>query len=170
MSGLSSQMEQADLKNKRFPIQLLEGLEAWKEVGLIEYTEQKQSELALIGSMGTRRFTVTPKQKAIDASDPTLSTSDVLYIPLGTCTVLSIVKDVEYQNPLLPQSDDFRLVVGTYRRSYNEFSRTQGASEDEVFKFRALMKVNPFNQTYSFQGADWGNIDEDVWKTQNIPN
>ena len=170
MSAMSSQFEAADLKNKRLPIQFLKAMEAWKEAGLIEYTELKQSDLDLMGNMGTRIFTVTPTQKANDAGDPKESDSAWLQIPIGQCKVLSVVKDVEYHNPKLPQSDDFRLVVGTYERSFNDFAKAGGAGTNEIFKFRALLKVNPFNQSYSFQGADWGKIELDKWETDRISN
>lgn len=169
MSGLSSQFESPDMKRKRLPIQYFEAIKAWQEAGLLTYSEIKQSELDLIGSTGTRKYIITPLQSAIDVSDPEESDADWLQIPLGQCTVLSVVKDVEYHNPELSQSDDYRLVVGTYRRSYNKFSKDSGApAEDTTLKFRALLKVNPFNQSYSYQYADWGEIDSDKWETENI--
>jgi hypothetical protein len=168
MSAMSSQFESPDVKRKRLPNQFLEALKAWQEGGLVTFVEIKQSELELIGSTGTRKYTVTPTKKALDASDPKKSDSDWLQIPIGQCKVLSVVKDIEYRNPKLPQSDDYRLVVGTYERSYNEFAKAGGAGSNEVFKFRALLKVNPFNQSYSFQGADWGKIEVDEWETQTL--
>lgn len=171
MSGLDSQMESPNLKEKKFHINMLKALDKWKGAGLVTYAEKEQSDLAMIGNMGTRFFTVTPLQKAIEASDPKESSPEILYIPLGECKVISVVKDMKYSNPNLPQSDDFRLVVGTYSRSYSKFlTELEGHKDAEIFKFRALLKLNPFNQTYSFQFADWGNPDDDTWKTQNIPN
>jgi hypothetical protein len=171
MSGLSSQMESANMKAKRFPDKYLEALQACEKEGLLKFTETPQSQLDQIASMGTRKFTVTPTALAVNAADKKLSDHDWIYIPLGTCRVKTVVKDMEYRHPALAASDDFRLVVGTYERSYNDFAKRLGeASKPETFKFRALAKVNPFNQTYSFQIADWGNIAEDAWQSANIPN
>ena len=151
-------MEGTDIKNKRFTLEYLQFLGSCKTEGLIELTEQKQSELAMAGNMGTRLFTSTWTPKAISMRDTANSDNDWLRIPLGSCKIKTIVKDIEYHHPNLPQSDDFRLIVGTYERTCNTFGKEQGV-KDEVFKFRALIRANPFNQTYSYQTADWGALD-----------
>jgi len=168
MSDVTSKVEEPDSKRKRFRNTMLKALEMFQEAEMIVYKELRQGEMDLIKSMGTRVFVVTPLKKALDASDPKESNPDLLAIQIGNCEILSIVKDIEYQSPLLPQSDDFRLIVGTYKRSFNGIGREGGGGDDEVLKFRALLKFNPFNQTHSFQTADWGDIKTDVWKTANV--
>ena len=106
--------------------------------------------------------------KAIELRDKKLSDADWIRIPVGKCKVETIVKDIEYHNPPLPQGDDFRLVLGTYELTPNDFGKGQGYTVG-VFKFRALIKLNPFNQTYSVVVGDWGKVDADDWQTKNIP-
>jgi hypothetical protein len=170
MSDLSSGVESADLKNKRFPSSYLKWLTDAKRDGLLdEMTEQQQSQLNFIAGMGTRVFRVSASKTALAAADKALSNADYVQIPLGTCRVKSIIRDTPYQHAGLPQGEDFRLILGTYVREYNSFAKKYGSSGKEEFKFRAVLKVNPFNHTYSFQGADWGNVSEDDWKTSNVP-
>jgi hypothetical protein len=115
-----------------------------------------------------KAYTLEWTPKAIQLRDKTFSDADWIGIPLGKCKVETIVKDIEYHNPLLPQSDDYRLVLGTYEFTPNDFGKSQGNTVG-VFKFRALIKLNPFNQTYSFVDGDWGKVDADDWQTKNIP-
>src|ERR1039458_4441388 len=105
---------------------------------------------------------------ALGLRDEKHSDTNWLRIPLGVCKVRTIVKDVEYHRSGLPQSDDYRLVMGTYEVMPNAFGKGQGLPQS-VFKFRALIKLNPFNQTYSYAAGDWGKVDADVWQTQNVP-
>jgi len=162
LSAVDLGMTKPDPRNKLFPNEMLNGLEQLKQGGLIDYTVYEPS----FGGDRTRvRVTVTPLKAAIDAADPSLSTSDALVIVTYKLAVSSIVKDVEYHHPALPQSDDFRLVVGTFKAIPRDLKRPE-----EMYKFRAMLKVNPFNKTYSFQIADVGSLDDDLWKTQNIPN
>lgn len=116
---------------------------------------------------GQKSYNVKWTPKALGLRDEKYSTANVLRIPLGACEVKTIVKDIEYHNPNLSQSDDFRLAVGTYELKPNDFGKSQGAT-DGVFKFRAVVKLNPFNQTYSYVSGDWGTIDADGWQTHNV--
>ena len=172
MSGLSSQMEPDNPAAKRFSAKYLEFLQASRNAGLVQFSEKQQSQLDQIRSMGTRILTVTPTPLAIEQSDKQLSNKDYVNIRTGTCRIQTIVKDIEFHNPALATSDDFRLVVGTYERSFTDFAVKKLGNPDkkETYKFRALVKVNPFNHTYSFQTADWGNISEDGWQSNSIPN
>jgi len=114
------------------------------------------------------RYNVKWTPKALTLRDEKYSDANWLRIQSGVCKVQTIVKDVEYHNLNLPQSDDFRLVMGTYEIKPNDFGKSQGDG-DGIFKFRALIKLNPFNQTYSYVTGDWGKIDADGWQTKNVP-
>ena len=113
------------------------------------------------------RYNVKWTPKALTLRDEKNSDIHWLRIPLGACKVQTIVKDIEYHNPNLSQTDDFRLVMGTYEDKPTDFGKSQ-AGEYGVFKFRVVIKLNPFNQTYSYVTGDWGKIEADDWLTQNI--
>lgn len=117
--------------------------------------------------LGQKDYNVAWTPKALDLRDKKNSDADWLRIPLGACKVQTIVKDIEYHNPNLSQTDDFRLVMGTYEDKPTDFGKSQ-AGEYGVFKFRVVIKLNPFNQTYSYVTGDWGKIEADDWLTQNI--
>jgi len=121
---------------------------------------------------GQKYYNVAWTPKALGLRDEKNSDADWLRIPLGACKVKTIVKDIEYHNPNLSQTDDFRLVMGTYEDKPTDFGKSQGATgivgEFGVFKFRVVIKLNPFNQTYSYVTGDWGKIDADDWQTKNI--
>lgn len=113
------------------------------------------------------RYNVKWTPKALTLRDGKNSDVHRLRIPLGACHVQTVVKDIEYHNPNLSQTDDFRLVMGTYEDKPTDFGKSQ-AGEFGVFKFRVVIKLNPFNQTYSYVTGDWGKIDADGWLSQNI--
>ena len=168
MSSLSSRAESANMRNKQFPAPFLETLKMLETEGLVKLAELKQSQLDMVGNMGARIFTVVCTPKALDMSDKAKSDDNFIQIPFGSCKVKTVVKDVEYHQPSLPQSDDFRLIVGTCEMTYNDFGKKMLA-KDQLVKFRAVLKVNPFNRTYHFETADLGGIDADDWPTNNIP-
>jgi hypothetical protein len=116
---------------------------------------------------GQERYNVKWTPKALSLRDEKHSDANWLRIQCAVCKIQTVVKDIEYHNPNLSQSDDFRLVVGTHEIKVTDFGKSQGAT-DGIYKFRALIKLNPFNQTYSYVTGDWGKIDADNWQTQNI--
>src|SRR5208283_3564764 len=111
---------------------------------------------------GVKVYDVEWTPKALGLRDEKNSDANWLRIQLGACKVQTIVKDVEYHNPNLSQTDDFRLVMGTYEDKPTDFGKSQeatGGAVFGVFKFRAVIKLNPFNQTYSYVTGDTGKID-----------
>lgn len=172
MSARSSEWNEDDWQRKRFRNGMHGSLSRWQTLGLIRASAQPKDDSYAIA--GTKKYVISPTQMALEASDEKLSTEDYLFIKTGNCTIKSIVKDTEYNHPKLPQSEDFRLVIGTYRRVLNDFIRSltgeqETLGSDEVFKFRVLIRVNPFNQTYSSHLVDWGYLDKDGWESDNIP-
>ena len=119
-----------------------------------------------------RDYKIQPTPKTLSLCDKKYSDTNCCRIQLGVCKIKSIVKDVEYHNPDLSQTDDFRLVMGTYEDTPTDFGKSQeaiGQASFGAFKFRAIVKLNPFNQTYEYVTGDIGKIDADSWQTQNIP-
>lgn len=113
-------------------------------------------------------YNVECTPKALGLRDEKYSDTNYLRIPLGVCKVQTIVKDVEYNMSGPAEGNNFRLVMGTYEVKPNDFGKSQGVV-DYVFKFRAVIKLNPFNQTYSYVAGDYGKTDADDWQTQNVP-
>lgn len=157
---------------------LLKGLQISAQIGLISFEEIPQDEFALRASMWTRRYKITFLQKALDLEDKEKSDEhkqfgDCLVIPMGSKTVTSIVKAESYHREGLPQSDDYLLCVGLYRFEptpfYFEYATAVNAEElVEQYKFRAIIKVNPFTKSYSYVDSDWGFIDRDTWVSENV--
>ena len=169
MSGLSSQMEQNDFNRKRFREDYLVSLQNMQNIGLATVVERSQSGLAGIGRMGARTFTVTPTELSKQHRDEKLSSLDSVAMRIATCEVLNIVRSSPYKSPRLPQAEEYRLVLGTYRRSFMDwFLAIAPDDRSAEFKFRAVLKFNPFTKRYSYQFADWGLPQEDGWKTNDV--
>jgi len=119
-------------------------------------------------SVEHKTYDVEWTQKAIGLRDIEHSDTNWLRISLGVCKVQTIVKDTEYNYATGPAAgSNRRLVMGTYEVKFNDFARSNGGT-NAVFKFRAVIKSNPFNQTYSYVTGDRGSIDSDDWETQNV--
>jgi hypothetical protein len=159
---------QADPKQKRFDDAYLEFLRQWQNLGVLTLTKTADKNYDLVGITVGQMFNVMPAPATTEAADK-YSTPDWVGIPLARCRIRTVVKDIDYHDLRLPASDDFRLIVGTYEYSPTDFAKNHNFDETaHIYKFRALVKVNPFNHTYSFQVADWGEIPEDDWKSSNI--
>ena len=169
MSGLSSQMESNDFQRKRFKADYLNLLNDLKSRGLLTYAEQRQSELDAIGRMGVRTLTVTPTDLAKQHRDEKLSSPNYLVVRIATCEVRNIVRSSPYQSPHLPQSEEYRLVLGTYScKGIPWFLAIYPEGKDGDFKFRAVLKLNPFTKRYVFVTGDCGDLQEDGWKSSNV--
>jgi hypothetical protein len=153
------------------PDKYMEFLFAAQKNGLITIYDKETSDIVLIYKplYGQQVYNVEWTPKALGLRNEKNSDADWLRIPLGACKVQTIVKDIEYHNPYLSQTDDFRLVMGTFEDKPTDFGKSQGASNVfGVLKFRVVIKLNPFNQTYSYVTGDFGKIDADDWQTHNI--
>jgi hypothetical protein len=152
------------------PDEYMKFLSGIQKNGLIEIV--KTSDNTNEHGYGEKVYDVKWTPKALGLRDEKNSDANWLRIPLGACKVQTIVKDVEYHNANFSKNDDFRFVEGTYKDEPTDFGKSQeaeGGAVFGVFKFRAVIKLNPFNQTYSYVSADMGKIDADGWQSQNIP-
>ena len=120
--------------------------------------------------VGARTVTVTPTTVAWEARDQKLSTTNLLFIRTANCKVKKIIRDTPYESEYLSKTEQYRLVLGTYERIPTEFVKTLGHDgvKTKEYKFRALLKLNPFNDHYTFVAGDWGIIEEDGWHTSNV--
>lgn len=169
MSGLSSQMENIDYQRKRFKEDYISYLNDMKAKGLVTFTEKPQSQLDAVRRMGSRVLTVLPTELAKEHRNEELSSANYLVFQIANCEVDDIVRSSPYQSANLSQSEEYRLVLGTYRcTSIPWFRALAPESKDEDYKFRAVLKLNPFTKRYTFQTADWGNSQEDGWMTANV--
>ena len=157
-----------DIARKRFKSGYVKTLKQYETQGLVQRQPQLDAE-KLLGE--SRTFTITPTERARNARDEKLSTSDWLRIRDGTCEVSQIVRTAPYQSPRLPQSEEYRLVLGTYTNFPTAFGKAlmkEKSPNSANFKFRALLKLNPFTKRYTFQTADWGDLQKDDWATHNV--
>ena len=46
--------------------------------------------------------------------------------------------------------------------------KAAGKPVHKEYKFRALLKASPFQNTYTFVTWDWGYLDKDGWESSNI--
>ena len=170
MGGLSSQMHANDWDNRRFSADFLGYLQFCEEKQLVSFRQQQQSDLAAIGRMGAQTVTVTPTDRAKKAANPKVSTDKILKLQYETCKITQIVRSAPYQSPTLSQSEEYRLVLGTYRTTPTTLKKELMPDVGELpeRKFRALMKLNPFTKRYVFVTADWGMPEREEWMTQNI--
>ena len=169
MSGLSASVEGSDFAARRFAPAHLEFLRSWEQRGLLALREHSQSSLEAIGRMGARTFTVTPTEQLRSIADPTLATDGYLMIPLGSVTIEQIVSDAIYQSPALSASEQWRLVLGTYRVKPTEIANEAASStEDHTYRFKALLKFDPFTNTFTYVAADFGRVGETEWLTQRV--
>ena len=146
-------------------------LSVFEKAGLIAIEKKAEDQNMASTHYGQAIWDVRWTPKAISLRDEKHSDTHWLGIQCGACKVQTIVKNIEYHASPLPQSDDYRLVVGTYELKTTNFTKSAEGigGEDGVFKFRALIKLNPFNQTYSYVTGDFGKVDADGWQTENIP-
>ncbi|MGI0036415.1 MAG: hypothetical protein ACRD98_11165 [Nitrososphaera sp.] len=160
-----------DFKAKRFNAKYLEHLKRLQTKGLVTVIERPRG----IGS-NTQAVTVIPTELAKKESDASVSArlasqgfEGLLIIPLASCEVLQIIRDTPYQSPKLSQTEEYRLVLGTYRRTSNKFGRSLDPGwTGGDFKYRVVLQFNPFTKRYVYWLGDWGYIEKDGWETDVV--
>jgi hypothetical protein len=168
-SGFSSQMEPNDYQHKHFRTDFVEYLKSWQTNGLATFSAKQESGLAAMDHAGSVRVTVTPTDKAQQLRDEELSTTNYIVLHTASCEVLQIIRSAPYKSPLFPGSEEYRLVLGTYRvKPLAWYRAVEPKSSDAENKFRAVMQLNPFTKRYTFKRADYGDPQSDGWETHNI--
>jgi hypothetical protein len=88
--------------------------------------------------------------------------------------IIRIVRNTE-SKPIkaLTGSDDYRLVLGICEYYPTEFglalAKPRGVAYRKQYKFRALLKYDPFQNKYRYDNADFGYIEEGKWLTNDVP-
>lgn len=174
LSKVSEGIERADADAKKYEKQSMDKFRTAEKLGLVTIKEIEQSEIDLAGRGWNRLYTFTATQKGKDLADPKKSDEKFIWISLGSCTVISIVKDEPCKHPSLSSSEDYRLCLGVHKfeptpyciQHYEAIGEPDSSKAGE-FKFRAIIKFNPFMNSYSYVTSDWGYLDKDGWETQN---
>jgi hypothetical protein len=113
-------------------------------------------------------FIATPTALALKHRDGTHSTLRYCVILASSCQVRQIIKTAPYRSGRLPQSEEYRLVLGSYFRAEEEWFRALSPTTDKEFKFRAVLQFSPFTKKYTYLFGDWGELTENEWKTHNV--
>ena len=114
MTGLSSQMENSDFQRKRFKGDYLNFLNNMKKMDSLHTQNDGNPNLMPLVAWGLELYShtdlpsqTTPRREALSAN--------YLVLRVLPARFRDIVRSSPYQSPLLPQSEEYRLVLGTYR-------------------------------------------------------
>lgn len=97
-------------------------------------------------------------------------------LKLGNKKVVKIVKNIDYSG--FRKSDEDKLILYVGKSTYNIIGREYANAvkdkdardvPNDEYKYRALLRHDPFNNTWKFVGYDWGYLDTEGWKTNNYP-
>ena len=168
MSSLTSQLVPMDVQRKQYNQMGFSFLEAWEGLGLLTLRKHPQSSLEEVMRMGEVTVAVTPTQLAREIADTEQPDAGYLRIVTSDCNILSIVQDTAYASPKLPASDQYRLVLGTFRATPTAgWLRVVPSDKAESFRFKALLKFDPFSKSYQLIRSDQDDLDEPGgWRPQ----
>lgn len=170
MDKLRSAYTPADVQSMIFQYDYLEKLQIAQNDGLVNLSEQRQSPLFYTG--GNRIFRVVPNAKILQMADPKKSHQKGIAISLGTMKVLKIIKEEPCKLKRATPGDEFILVVGLLRDTPTQNAKTLGPKyatiEPRELKFRAILQLNPFDQSYKFIIADTGMPNETEWESDRV--
>lgn len=169
ITALEAQLEPADPSKKRYDHSGYDLFKMLAAKGMLTLQEQQQSGLASLGRMGAVTVTVTPTEKARALADKNQTNPGYLVVTLAQCEVLSIVRDTAYSSPALPASDQFKLVMGTFRFTPTEFAlAVDSTSKGLEARFKAVLRFDPFAKVYKYGSADWGPLNSEAWSTHFV--
>ena len=175
-----------NFEQKRFRPSYVNFLAIMKQADLLAYVEKQvpPRDDFDIRRNGGRVLIVTPTVRARQHADSELSSTNSVVARIAKCEVQSIVRNSPYNAPRGSETEEYRLILGTYRGArYPWFTEmfhagknafrfngieTIVADDNKEYKFRAVVKLNPFTKRYIFQIADWGDPKKDGWETNNF--
>ena len=171
MTGFS-QIEPADISAMKFHSDYLAFLEKARDLELIRLSERRQGTWSALLSPGIRFFNVQPTDKLLRLADKSKSDDKWIRVVVGRCEITEIIKDTDYKNANAPQGEEYRLILGKFMniptKEAAELSSLGVTTDKKELKFRAVLKVNPFNKSYSFVVADYGYLDREDWITSYV--
>jgi len=151
--------------------QYLQELRLLERIGLIQIREVPQRALGFLGGGARFKYEVSLTDRGRKAAEP--KKENFVGVVLGRTQVTKVVKNEKYTNPNLPQSEDYRLVLGVYNYTPTDIGKEYFAARNQQlqsqYKVKALLKHNPFTSRYEFVALDWGYLDKDGWETHQVP-
>ena len=117
-----------------------------------------------------RSFFIKPTERLLALADKSKGRPNMAQITIFRAEITEIAQDVLYEGPLARVNDEHRLVVGKYRWSPTEECQElhAGLAQAVDARFRAVLKIDPFNRTYSVIAKDSGLVDQESWTTANV--
>lgn len=160
--------DEARPKNKLFSEKTMESFRNLEKIGLLSITEKNgKCEIGRICYI----IKITEKgEKFKDRTDEL----GFYWFKTAYTKVNKIVRNTEYKNIEAP-NDEFRLVLGVYDYYHTEigkeFYEVYGKNTYRLhkqYKFKALLKHEPFQNKYIYIKRDWGYLDKDTFETKRI--
>lgn len=173
LSPFESQMRSGDFDNGIYKNDFLARLKLYQSIGIVTIREHTQTELQAFGRMGAVTLTVTPTVLAREHANKDYQGTRHFGIKTGKVVIEDIVRDTTYTSLELPESEQYKLVLGTYRVIADPWWEKLTAEQIppvtySIFKFKALIKLDPFAKTYKFVKADYGIVNNEGWETNTI--
>ena len=117
-----------------------------------------------------RTFSIRPTERLLALADKSKNRPNMAQITIFRAEITEIAQDILYEGPLARVNDEHRLVVGKYRWSPTEECQElhAGLAQAVDSRFRAVLKIDPFNRTYSVLAKDSGLVDQESWTTAHV--
>jgi hypothetical protein len=170
LSALNAQLERFDPARRRYPPAFFTTLERLANAGFL--TIQDFGETPPPGGFGTgfdRPITVVPSEKLRALADSTTGPGGFLFVPAAEVSIDRIVLDTAYHATGLSESEKHRLVLGTYRvKPMNVLPVNEGPDTARAYRFKALLRYDPFSKRWIFLNADYGLLSQTGWASEHI--
>lgn len=164
----SAELQPGGGDSPKLGIHWLGVIEGARKKKLIEFTEVVAGKNS--ASERVRSFSIKPTERLLSLADKTKGRPNLVQITIFRAEITEIAQDVLYEGPLARTRDEYRLVVGKYQWAPTpECLELHGGLAQTVdAKFRAVLKIDPFNRGYSVVARDTGLIDQDSWASAHV--
>jgi hypothetical protein len=172
-------LTESENQKRKKPFDYIHTLKHFEQVGVITCEEIKQPESSLnLEKSPDKLFRVKLTELADgldDKNHPNKKNIEngVRCIRLGKRTVTGITRNVPYEHPDLPKTEDYRYVLGIYHFFPTElgaklYQNSNGQPLESDYKFRALIKFDSLKKSWSFVKSDWGYIGQEKWESSEL--
>ena len=145
-------------------------LNAYNDIGLANVTEITPLNMPFLEWKNIKRYKVEPTKKCTDLA--------VELKENGDCIVLMARPSVDSltntKNMLFRSNDpnEYKIITGTFKTNKlpigEEYISASGKKIPNSYKIRALVSIGKISKDCNVAAVDWGNVDEDLWETNNI--
>lgn len=173
MNVFESGLQTTQTSDTIYTQERFKALSLYEQLGLAQIRKIPQDELTFFRDGARIQYISSLTDKGRAATKP--CSTNFAGLLLADAKVSKVFQVNRFTNPNYSASETCVIALLTYDYFPTEIGRQYYSLIPDMpplrdkYKGKALLKYNPFTNTYRCEKLDWGHVDEEFWRSGNIP-